>query len=68
MVGKVYFPKYILFKILSSICFGFLQVIGIEMNASAVSDAHRNAEINGIKNFRFICSKVRSTALIGNHC
>ncbi|WVZ02736.1 hypothetical protein V8G54_023542 [Vigna mungo] len=32
-------------------------VIGIEMNASAVSDAHRNAEINGIKNIRFICSK-----------
>ncbi|KAL5130247.1 Zinc finger CCCH domain-containing protein 24 [Glycine soja] len=32
-------------------------VIGIEMNASAVSDAHRNAEINGIKNVKFICSK-----------
>ncbi|KAK7404722.1 hypothetical protein VNO78_05678 [Psophocarpus tetragonolobus] len=32
-------------------------VIGIEMNASAVSDAHRNAEINDIKNVRFICSK-----------
>ncbi|KHN38771.1 Zinc finger CCCH domain-containing protein 24 [Glycine soja] len=32
-------------------------VIGIEMNASAVSDAHRNAEINGIKNIKFICSK-----------
>ncbi|TKY67226.1 Zinc finger CCCH domain-containing protein 24 [Spatholobus suberectus] len=32
-------------------------VIGIEMNASAVSDAHRNAEINGIKNVRFICAK-----------
>ncbi|XP_061358766.1 zinc finger CCCH domain-containing protein 24 isoform X2 [Gastrolobium bilobum] len=32
-------------------------VIGIEMNASAVSDAHRNAEINGIKNCRFICAK-----------
>lgn len=29
------------------------------MNASAVSDAHKNAEINGIKNIRFICSKVR---------
>lgn len=29
------------------------------MNASAVSDAHRNAEINGIKNIKFICSKVR---------
>jgi len=39
--------------------FCFLQVVGIEMNASAVSDAHRNAEINGIKNIRFICSKVR---------
>ncbi|RDX70817.1 Zinc finger CCCH domain-containing protein 24, partial [Mucuna pruriens] len=32
-------------------------VVGIEMNASAVSDAHRNAEINGIKNVRFICAK-----------
>ncbi|XP_022731822.1 zinc finger CCCH domain-containing protein 24 [Durio zibethinus] len=32
-------------------------VIGIEMNASAVQDAHKNAEINGIKNCRFICSK-----------
>ncbi|KAL5097508.1 hypothetical protein RYX36_001835 [Vicia faba] len=33
-------------------------VIGIEMNA-AVSDAHKNAENNGIikKNCRFICSK-----------
>lgn len=30
------------------------------MNASAVSDACRNAEINGVKNCRFICSKVRS--------
>ena len=36
----------------------FLQVVGIEMNASAVSDAHRNAEINGIKNCRFVCAKV----------
>ncbi|KAK8601505.1 hypothetical protein V6N13_058801 [Hibiscus sabdariffa] len=32
-------------------------VIGIEMNASAVQDAYKNAEINGIKNCRFICSK-----------
>ncbi|PKI51978.1 hypothetical protein CRG98_027630 [Punica granatum] len=32
-------------------------VVGIEMNASAVSDAHRNAEINGINNCRFICGK-----------
>ncbi|EOY34334.1 Zinc finger family protein isoform 1 [Theobroma cacao] len=32
-------------------------VIGIEMNASAVQDAHKNAELNGIKNCRFICSK-----------
>lgn len=29
------------------------------MNASAVSDAQRNAEINGIKNCRFVCGKVR---------
>lgn len=30
------------------------------MNASAVSDAQRNAEINGISNCKFICAKVRS--------
>lgn len=27
----------------------FLQVFGIEMNASAVSDAERNEKINGIR-------------------
>lgn len=32
-------------------------VVGIELNASAVADANRNAEINGIKNCRFVCSK-----------
>ncbi|XP_020592356.1 zinc finger CCCH domain-containing protein 24 [Phalaenopsis equestris] len=32
-------------------------VVGVEMNESAVSDAKRNAEINGIKNCRFICGK-----------
>lgn len=32
-------------------------VVGIEMNASAVADAKRNAEINGITNCRFVCSK-----------
>eukprot|EP01018_Ginkgo_biloba_P031138 Gb_23411 [translate_table: standard] len=32
-------------------------VVGIEMNAPAVSDACRNAEINGIKNCRFVCAK-----------
>ncbi|KAM4096113.1 hypothetical protein ACJW30_08G080500 [Castanea mollissima] len=32
-------------------------VVGIEMNASAVSDAYRNAEINGIKNCKFVCAK-----------
>ncbi|XP_057782659.1 zinc finger CCCH domain-containing protein 24 [Salvia miltiorrhiza] len=32
-------------------------VVGIEMNASAVSDAERNAESNGIKNCRFVCGK-----------
>lgn len=32
-------------------------VVGIEMNASAVSDAQRNAEINGITNCRFVCGK-----------
>lgn len=36
----------------------YCQVVGIEMNASAVSDAQRNAEINGIKNCRFVCGKV----------
>lgn len=35
-------------------------VVGIEMNASAVSDAHRNAEINGINNCRFVCGKAES--------
>lgn len=44
--------------------FIFLQVVGIEMNASAVLDAQRNAEINGIKNCRFVCSKVRIRAVI----
>ncbi|KAL6566745.1 hypothetical protein OROMI_015149 [Orobanche minor] len=37
--------------------FQFRQVVGIEMNASAVSDAQRNAEINGINNCRFVCGK-----------
>eukprot|EP00252_Welwitschia_mirabilis_P019761 TRINITY_DN4669_c0_g1_i1.p1 TRINITY_DN4669_c0_g1~~TRINITY_DN4669_c0_g1_i1.p1 ORF type:complete len:896 (-),score=180.11 TRINITY_DN4669_c0_g1_i1:168-2708(-) len=32
-------------------------VIGIEMNASAVADAQRNAELNGIQNCKFICAK-----------
>ncbi|XXG44636.1 hypothetical protein AAC387_Pa01g4383 [Persea americana] len=32
-------------------------VVGIEMNDSAVLDAKRNAEINGIRNCRFVCSK-----------
>lgn len=32
-------------------------VVGIEMNASAVSDAQRNSEINGVKNCRFVCAK-----------
>ncbi|XP_066345058.1 zinc finger CCCH domain-containing protein 24-like [Miscanthus floridulus] len=32
-------------------------VVGIEMNESAVSDAHRNALINGIKNCRFVYGK-----------
>ncbi|XP_076907156.1 zinc finger CCCH domain-containing protein 24-like [Bidens hawaiensis] len=32
-------------------------VVGIEMNASAVADANRNAELNGINNCRFVCSK-----------
>ncbi|KAL8151036.1 hypothetical protein V2J09_020844 [Rumex salicifolius] len=35
-------------------------VVGIEMNSSAVSDAQRNAEINGIKNCRFVCSKAEN--------
>lgn len=32
-------------------------VIGIEMNGAAVKDACTNAEINGIKNCRFVCGK-----------
>nr|XP_010920398.1 zinc finger CCCH domain-containing protein 24 isoform X1 [Elaeis guineensis] len=32
-------------------------VVGIEMNESAVSDAQRNAVINGIENCRFVCGK-----------
>ncbi|KAL6510907.1 hypothetical protein OROGR_022031 [Orobanche gracilis] len=32
-------------------------VVGIEMNAFAVSDAQRNAEINDINNCRFVCGK-----------
>ncbi|XP_073150910.1 zinc finger CCCH domain-containing protein 24 [Henckelia pumila] len=32
-------------------------VVGIEMNASAISDAQRNAEINGIRNCKFVCGK-----------
>ncbi|KAF8749570.1 hypothetical protein HU200_012585 [Digitaria exilis] len=32
-------------------------VVGIEMNESAVADAHRNALINGIKSCRFVCGK-----------
>ncbi|XP_057526869.1 zinc finger CCCH domain-containing protein 24 isoform X2 [Amaranthus tricolor] len=35
-------------------------VIGIEMNASAVSDAQKNAEINGITNCKFVCAKAES--------
>ncbi|KAG7568367.1 Zinc finger CCCH-type [Arabidopsis thaliana x Arabidopsis arenosa] len=35
-------------------------VIGIEMNASAVADAERNATINGIGNCKFICSKAEN--------
>ncbi|KAF3783140.1 Zinc finger CCCH domain-containing protein 24 [Nymphaea thermarum] len=32
-------------------------VVGIEMNSSAVSDAWRNATINGVKNCHFVCAK-----------
>ncbi|KAH9288297.1 hypothetical protein KI387_032414, partial [Taxus chinensis] len=32
-------------------------VVGIEMVVPAVADAQRNAEINGIKNCRFVCAK-----------
>lgn len=37
---------------------GFRQVVGIEMNASAVADAQLNAELNGISNCHFVCGKV----------
>ena len=33
------------------------------MNASAVLDAQRNAEINGIKNCNFVCGKVKHVFL-----
>lgn len=45
-------------RILTQMGMEFHQVVGIEMNASAVSDAKRNAKINNIKNCRFVCSKV----------
>lgn len=35
------------------------KVIGIESGYSAVEDARKNAEINGIKNVEFICEDVR---------
>ncbi|XP_051134439.1 zinc finger CCCH domain-containing protein 24 isoform X2 [Andrographis paniculata] len=35
-------------------------VVGVEMNASAVADAQRNAEINSIKNCRFVCGKAEN--------
>ena len=50
------FWTILLYTYISMICF---QVIGIEMNASAVSDAQKNAEINGITNCKFVCAKVR---------
>ncbi|CAN1346493.1 Zinc finger CCCH domain-containing protein 24 [Linum perenne] len=39
-------------------------VVGIEMNASAVSDANRNAEINGIKNCRFVAGKLQEYLIV----
>lgn len=44
----------------------YCQVVGIEMNASAVSDAQRNAEINGIKNCRFVCGKVSVRIIVSS--
>uniref|UniRef100_A0A7N0SV60 C3H1-type domain-containing protein n=1 Tax=Kalanchoe fedtschenkoi TaxID=63787 RepID=A0A7N0SV60_KALFE len=35
-------------------------VVGIEMNASAILDARKNAEINGIQNCRFVCAKAEN--------
>ncbi len=35
------------------------EVVGIDVVASAVNDAHRNCERNGIDNCRFICGEVR---------
>lgn len=32
------------------------KIIGVELNADAVSDAHTNAEINNVKNIEFICA------------
>lgn len=37
------------------------EVIGMEINESAVRDAERNARENGIANCRFICGDIRAT-------
>lgn len=38
------------------------QLIGVEIIPDAVSDAEKNAELNGIKNARFICADASSAA------
>jgi 23S rRNA (uracil1939-C5)-methyltransferase len=39
------------------------QVVGMEISESAVKDAERNAEKNGIENCRFICGDIRETGI-----
>ena len=39
------------------------QVVGMEINESAVRDAERNARENGIDNCRFICGDIRKTGI-----
>lgn len=43
---------------------GAMKVTGIEMNGPAVEDAKENAQLNGVTNTTFICSKAE--AVLGN--
>lgn len=43
---------------------GAAKVTGIEMNGPAVEDAKANAQLNGVSNTTFICSKAES--VLGN--
>lgn len=39
-----------------SVANGAKEIVGVELNSSAVNDARFNAESNGIKNARFVCA------------